>query len=312
MDRPKTTSYGFVTILSLVLLTSLFAVPIPTKAQAEAQWARYAGKGDEFSVLFPEPPAAYSKLRPELASEQRPPIGTDYERGRIYGAYADGIVYVIMSFDRGKEKLDDFVKEFQKYHRPESEMTFVRDVTQDYVNGKQYRIKLSNVEGVTHFYGTSKRFYVLQVVGDNESNPAIRRFLTSFILNGNAPIKDMAEGSGDVRASSTTSATSLSANESSTSAQVFSSKEVTRKAIVVMRPEPRFPQPDSIQGRIRIRAVLSSSGRVEDISVVEGRKGTTNEAIEAISNIKFIPAVKDGRFVSQYLQVEYQFHTYLR
>jgi len=45
---------------------------------------------------------------------------------------------------------------------------------------------------------------------------------------------------------------------------------------------------------------------------VEGRKGTTNEAIEAIRNIKFIPAVKDGRFVSQYLQVEYQFHTYLR
>jgi hypothetical protein len=45
-----------------------------------------------------------------------------------------------MSFDRvGKEQLSDFAREFQKYHRPEAEMTLIREITEDDVEGKQLR-----------------------------------------------------------------------------------------------------------------------------------------------------------------------------
>src|SRR6266516_2622128 len=214
MNKAKKIKYGFV-MISSVLLVSRFAGITPAKAQAEVQWARYAGKGEEFSILLPERPAAHSKLRPKLASEQGPSSDTEYERGRIYGAYADGMVYVIMSFDRkGKEKLNDFVKEFQKYHRPESEVTFVRDVVQDDINVKEYRTRLNGVDGVTRFYLTNKHIYVLKAVGDNESNPAIRRFLRSFMLEGKTLNNDPAGGLGEAQTPST-SPMAPSSNQSS-------------------------------------------------------------------------------------------------
>lgn len=313
MRRTGKTLYISLASFWAVLFISI-TVSMPAQAQAGNQWARYSGKDEEFSVLLPERPAAHSKLRPKLASEQRPPSGTDYERGRIYGAYADGIVYVIMSFDRvGKEKLDDFIEEFQKYHRPVSGMMFVRDVTRDDISGKQYRIKLSGVEGVTYFYLTRKHIYVLQAAGDDENNPAVRRFLTSFTLNGKALVNDIAGDSGEAQ-SSTKLVVSSSVSQPSTSDEVFSSKEVTRKAIVVMRPEPQYrdqARMSNATGKIVIRAVLSSSGQVDGIKIVESMpNGMTEGAVEALRNLKFIPAIKDGKFVSQYVQVEYHFGSY--
>lgn len=296
----------------LVFFTSR-ACFVSAKAQAEPQWALYNGKDDEFSVLLPERPAAHVKLRPKLASDS-PPSNTDYELGRMYGAYADGVVYVIMSFDRkDKEKLDDFIKEFQKYHRPKSEMTYVRDVAQDDVSGKQYLIKLSEVEGITHFYLTKKRIYVLQAVGDNENNPDIRRFLKSFTLNGKALVRDLTESSGAVR-SSTKSSTTLPVSQSSTPNEVFSGREVTRRAIVVMRPEPQYTNQarmNNVTGKIVIRAVLSSSGQVDRIRVTRSMPyGLTERAVEALRSFKFIPAIKDGKFASQYIQIENNFGLY--
>jgi TonB family protein len=295
----------------LILLSPFLRVALTTQAQAGSPWTRYTGKNEEFSVMLPELPAAYSKLRPEFASEQRPPRGADYDRGRIYGAYGDGIVYVIMSFDKGgREKLDDFIKAFQKYFRPQVEISFVRDLSQDDINAREYCIQLSGVEGITHFYFTKSHIYVVQAVGADERNPNIRRFLTSLTINGKALWKDFPESERAVEPSSTQAI--ASANEFRQSSEVFSVKDVSRKAIVVMRPEPRFPRPEDIQGRIRIKAVLSSSGSVENIDVVEGPRKLMTEAIEAIRKIKFIPAIKDGEFVSQYFQVEYQFHTLIR
>lgn len=279
------------------------------------QWASYTGKDEEFTVLLPERPSGHSKLRPKLASEQRPPSGTDYELGRIYGAFADGIVYVIMSFNmKGTgEKLEDFVKEYGKYHRPETQMIFIRDVVEDDTQGKQYDIKVRDIDGVLHFYGTAKHIYVLQAVGDKKSNPSIRRFLESFTLKGKSIAGGMLNPSGGAQTSQPNSTASLSRSQPLDPDNVFASKEVTRKALVVARPEPRYTEParkGNISGKIVIRAVLSSSGKVDRINVVTGIQGLTEQAVEAIRNIKFIPAVKDGMFVSQYITFEYHFRLY--
>ncbi|MCA1838237.1 MAG: energy transducer TonB [Actinobacteria bacterium] len=63
--------------------------------------------------------------------------------------------------------------------------------------------------------------------------------------------------------------------------------------------------------QVVVHAVLSSSGEVTIKKVVRGLpRGLTENAMEAARNIKFIPAVKDGRFVSQYVQLEYNFKPY--
>ena len=57
-----------------------------------------------------------------------------------------------------------------------------------------------------------------------------------------------------------------------------------------------------------LRLVLRSNGEVSDIAVLKGLPhGLSEKAMEAARNIKFEPAIKDGRTVSVYLKVEYVF-----
>jgi TonB family protein len=64
-------------------------------------------------------------------------------------------------------------------------------------------------------------------------------------------------------------------------------------------------------GTVVLRAVLGSNGQVTGIRAVNGLpNGLTEKAIAAAHNIKFTPAMKDGRAVSQYIQIEYSFNLY--
>jgi TonB family protein len=96
--------------------------------------------------------------------------------------------------------------------------------------------------------------------------------------------------------------------------RVFSSKEVTNKARILTRPEPQYTESardHGIEGTVVIRAVLDSSGKVKSIRVVSGLPyGLTEKAVDAAHQLKFVPAVKDGRPVSQYIQIEYNFTFY--
>ena len=57
-----------------------------------------------------------------------------------------------------------------------------------------------------------------------------------------------------------------------------------------------------------LTVVFSSSGEVTNIEVIEGLSGgLTESAIEAAKRIKFKPAMKDDRPVSQTIRLEYNF-----
>lgn len=56
---------------------------------------------------------------------------------------------------------------------------------------------------------------------------------------------------------------------------------------------------------------LSADGRVRKIGVNRGLPdGPTERAIETAGQIKFIPAMKDGKLVSMWMQLEYNFNTF--
>ncbi len=58
-------------------------------------------------------------------------------------------------------------------------------------------------------------------------------------------------------------------------------------------------------------AVLNRAGEVTDIKVEAGLPhGLTTKAAEAAKKIRFQPAQKDGRPVSQYIILEYNFNIY--
>ncbi len=94
----------------------------------------------------------------------------------------------------------------------------------------------------------------------------------------------------------------------------FKQAGVTKKAAILSKPEPGFTEEarkNDVDGVVRLRAVLSSWGQVTKISVIEGLPdGLTEKAIAAARQIKFTPAQKDGRPVSQYIVLEYHFTIY--
>jgi TonB family protein len=95
----------------------------------------------------------------------------------------------------------------------------------------------------------------------------------------------------------------------------FRQNEVTRKAIITFKPEPGFTEEarkNDVEGVVRLRAVLNVSGKVTNISIIKGLPdGLTEKAIAAARQIRFTPAERDGRKVSQYVVLEYNFNIYL-
>jgi TonB family protein len=96
--------------------------------------------------------------------------------------------------------------------------------------------------------------------------------------------------------------------------RVLSPRDVDQKARILSRPEPRYTdeaRENLVQGTVVLRAVFSKDGSVTNIRAVsELQDGLTERAIEAAREIKFSPALKDGRAVSQYIQIEYNFNLY--
>jgi TonB family protein len=96
--------------------------------------------------------------------------------------------------------------------------------------------------------------------------------------------------------------------------KVFKQPEVQIKARITFNPQPQYTEEarkNQTQGVVRISMVLNASGQVQSIRVINGLPdGLTEKALEAARRIKFIPAQKDGRNVSQYATVEYSFRIY--
>ena len=96
--------------------------------------------------------------------------------------------------------------------------------------------------------------------------------------------------------------------------RIFSGKEVSSKARVLSKPEPQYTEEarkNQITGTVVLRAVFTSGGQVTSIRAVSGLPyGLTERAIAAARQIRFTPAMKDGRAVSMYIQLEYNFNLY--
>ena len=96
--------------------------------------------------------------------------------------------------------------------------------------------------------------------------------------------------------------------------RVYMGRQVDRKARLLSRPEPAYPRRArrrEVQGTVILRAVLAATGKVERVTVIKGLpEGITEEAIKAARLIKFEPAERDGRKVSQSVIIEYNFNVY--
>jgi TonB family protein len=80
---------------------------------------------------------------------------------------------------------------------------------------------------------------------------------------------------------------------------------------ILYREEAQYTQEakdNKVEGTVVLSAVFGADGQVGDIRVIRGLPhGLTQKAIEAVSKIRFEPAMKDGRPVSVRGSVEFDF-----
>lgn len=94
----------------------------------------------------------------------------------------------------------------------------------------------------------------------------------------------------------------------------YRATEVDQRARLLSKPEPQYTEEarrNQITGTVLLRAIFATSGEVTEIRALQALPfGLTEQAIAAARKIKFVPAMKDGRPVSVYLQLEYNFNLY--
>lgn len=95
---------------------------------------------------------------------------------------------------------------------------------------------------------------------------------------------------------------------------VFPARQVDVRARILSKPNPTYTDEarrKMVRGTVVVRAILAANGKVVAIYPIRTLpSGLTAQAIKAARQIKFVPAIKDGKPVSMAVQVEYNFNIY--
>lgn len=318
-------------VLSLLLFSLVFGAPLastrprspaaqaPAIVQPQAVWETYTFTGEEFSVALPEMPALDHLSRAVKGSQSQ------REDVRVYGAYANGLVYSIRAYDkpRSNENLDHFAQwhmERLTYSNQSFEFGERSELRLGKFAGRRYVLKHDNTPtGIPasslYVYLTGKHAYVLRVVGAGDEHPETQRFLTSFNLTERPAGRQIIDEWKLPRpALALDNAAAPAPPDNDARESVYSSKEVTRKVAIVSRPSPPYTEQarrNQLTGVVRLKLIATANGKIKNI--VAQRllpDGLTENSILAATHLKFIPAIKDGRPVSQYVLIEYNYNIY--
>lgn len=86
---------------------------------------------------------------------------------------------------------------------------------------------------------------------------------------------------------------------------------IKQRAVIIHKPNPKRTEQarlNGVEGEVILRAVLSSTGTVTDIEVIEGLPdGLTELAVASAREIKFEPATENDRPISMPVQIGYKF-----
>lgn len=284
----------------LFALVILVAPAVMAQKQSSG-WKRYTVKGESFSVTLPTLPA--------MASYQEFVDRLEKLRWqRVLGAYADGVVYTVSCSENPnpQELLEDFIEQ-EIFTHSTFDRTSEKDLKRNGFSGKQY-FAPDKVPGTVQIFSTGKAIYRFQVFGAPADDARVQQYFSSVVLGKSASGIEVTDGFGVPYESEP------KAQTEENNAKALPGKDVDRKAVVVMKPEPMYTEEarqNSISGTVVLKVAFSSDGSVVNIHTILGLPyGLTKNAIEAAKKIKFVPAVKDGRFVSMWMQLEYNFNLY--
>ena len=279
-------------LTSLLVFTLVLSAPA-AMAQKSVPWSLYTIKGEDLSVPLPRVPTM------QTSKESRARPQKDRKR-HVIKTSSNGVVYTVHVVENPKPRLSlkEFIDEQAKIN-PDEKLTAERDLTLDGVAGKAFVYPDRN--GMAQFFAKDDRLYDIRAYGASVDDSRIKLFFSYLSLKKTAWSYEISE-----------SVQSDSLNP--VIDKVYTGKDVTTKARLLKKPEPTYSEKaksELITGTIVIKCIFASDGTVRNIIVVSGLPyGLTEKAIEAARKIKFIPATKDGKNVSMWMQLEYNFNLY--
>ena len=305
-------------LTTIVFLLFVAIGPRAINAQSINSWVEVALSEEFFGVSMPR--------QPEQQNQQAN-YGKLTVNGKRYVASDGGVTFTIWSFVNTKYRsapptdsyLDvcaDLV--WESLLRPDRDklprdgrirtgITYVKELPTQPAAGREYSIVLGDMSGTARFFVVDARIYILLALNSPGSVWETEKFFQSFTIKPvtAAPDKDQIRmGDPIIRGR----------NESTEDDQVFGARETTERARILSKAEAIYTESArkyGVQGTVVLRAVLSKEGQVTSIYIVKKLPhGLTEAAIAAARGIKFVPAVKDGRSASQYIQLEYNFNLY--
>jgi TonB family protein len=273
--------------------------------QVPPEWKRYTVRNEEFSILLPELPAM-------MTSVETVRVGTN-RRIRVLGAYMDDVVYSIYTFENPtNQSLEDLVRQNYFLQRQDNQIESQRELTLNGFHGREFVVTTGNSSDVMQFWKTAKNLYVLRTVSPKEVPTSTGDFFSSLLLGPKQTGEEVNDGPG--AQSDEPDPAGATPENSNDVLRILPSKVVTRKVIVGSKPEPSYTEDarrNQITGTVVLKVVFNGKGQVTNINVVSGLPhGLTERAVAAARQIRFIPAVKDGRKVSMWMQLEYNFNLY--
>src|SRR5439155_11170946 len=152
-----------------------------------------------------------------------------------------------------------------------------------------------------------RNIYVFEVVGSTLTQPGerITKFLNSIRFSETERAQELVDGPGNPW-------TPPAGYQNNAAAQIFSGRDVTKKPVVISKPEPTYTEEarqQQITGTVVMRCVFNSSGSVANLHLVSGLEhGLNEQASSTAKKIKFIPAIKEGHFVSMWMELQYNFN----
>jgi TonB family protein len=294
-------------VLTIAAVLCLFSLPAP--AQSDSAWTELSPEGESFRISMPAKATSYEYAAGAI-------------KGRRYQSFAEGSWYTVWSLQnsivRSQQESDEYLDaggelvwhtllqpardSLTDVARAMARMTYVKELSGKVLPGREYFFVIGDAKGAAQIYLAYQRVFVLMVL-DSPTSPWHRmRFFDSFTVSPELAKLQFAP------------AEPSTAKRTDDNERIFSGREVTKKARVLSKPEPTYTESArqyAIQGTVVLRAVFSKDGEVTNLHVVSKLPhGLTRRAIEAARGIKFVPAEVDGRPVSMWMELQYNFNLY--
>lgn len=296
-------------IVAFLLIATGVKAQTPDKTTAPI-WRPYTVKNEKFSVDLPAfPSLSYQKVDVGYHAGHR------IDQLQIsFGAYADGVVYTVYVYENvWRQGLDSFIKK-QLANRKSWDLNTERKVTLEGVSGKEFGSVPQN-QGLVRFFEKGDRLFEFVAYGAPLEDPRMTQFFSSITLTRKKGSLDMSDDSARTFVWQSTPGSDQAPAPPDPNEKIYaSSKEVDKKVYLGFKLEPNYTEEarrGQVEGQVILKCVFAADGTITNIRTERGLpKGLTERAIAAARMIKFIPAMKDGKFVSQWMTIEYNFNLY--